>query len=147
MKSCFFIGHRDTSREIHPLVKAQIINHIESYGVTEFIVGSYGAFDSICTSVLCEIKKDYPFIRLYILLPYLNKVNQDDIPLCFDGSIYPEGLENTPPRFAIVKANKYAVDHCRYLIAHCCHNASNTARIIEYAEIRQRKGHIHITKI
>ena len=119
-KSCFFIGHRDTSWEIYSLVKAQIIQHIEIHGVTEFIVGNYGAFDSVCTAALCEIKREYPFIRLYLLLPYLNKTYNDDIPKYFDGSVYPDGLEKTPQRYAIIKANRYAVDHCDYLIAHCC---------------------------
>ena len=145
-KSCFFIGHRDSSWELYPLVKAEIINHIENYGVTEFIVGKYGAFDSICTSALSRIKQDYPHIKLYLLLPYLNQVSHDDIPTGFDGSIYPEGLENTPLRFAILKANKYAVDFCSYLIAHCHCNASNTAGLINYAKTRKSRE-IHITLI
>ena len=38
-KSCFFIGHRETSEEIYPALYAAVEQHILEYGVTEFIVG------------------------------------------------------------------------------------------------------------
>ena len=37
-KSCFFIGHRETSEEIYPALYAAVEQHILEYGVTEFIV-------------------------------------------------------------------------------------------------------------
>ena len=39
MKSCFFIGHREASEEIYPVLYAAVEQHIVEYGVTEFIVG------------------------------------------------------------------------------------------------------------
>ena len=41
-KSCFFIGHREASEEIYPVLYAAVEQHIVEYGVTEFIVGHYG---------------------------------------------------------------------------------------------------------
>ena len=49
-KSCFFIGHRETSEEICPALYAAVEQHILEYGVTEFIVGHYGGFDRLAAS-------------------------------------------------------------------------------------------------
>ena len=46
-KSCFFIGHRETSEAIYPTLYAAVEQHILEYGVTEFIVGHYGVFDRL----------------------------------------------------------------------------------------------------
>lgn len=46
-KGCFFIGHRETSEEIYPVLCAVVEEHIVRYGVTEFIVGRYGCFDGL----------------------------------------------------------------------------------------------------
>ncbi len=146
-KICFFIGHRDASHEIYFKLKNVIINHIEAFGVSEFIVGNYGSFDSICAHVLTEIKKDHPFIKLYLLLPYHPSVKRYDIPKGFDGSIYPEGMENVPPRYAISIANKKIIDGSNYLIAYYRYGATNTAGLLEYAKRREKRGFIKITVI
>ena len=46
-KSCFFIGHRETSEAIYLALYAVVEQHILEYGVTEFIVGHYGGFDRL----------------------------------------------------------------------------------------------------
>ena len=46
-KSCFFIGHREASEEIYPVLYAAVEQHIVEYGVTEFFVGHYGGFDRL----------------------------------------------------------------------------------------------------
>lgn len=45
MNSCFFIGHREASEDILPELTEAVKRHTADYGVTEFIVGSYGGFD------------------------------------------------------------------------------------------------------
>ena len=51
-KSCFFIGHRETSEAIYPALYAVVEQHILEYGVTEFIVGHYGGFDRLAASAI-----------------------------------------------------------------------------------------------
>ncbi len=46
-------------------------------------------------------------------------------PPGFDGTFYPPGMETVPKRAAIVRANRYMVDHSDYLIAYAWHPASN----------------------
>lgn len=59
-KSCFFIGHRETSEEVYPELYAAVEQHIVEYGVTEFIVGHYGGFDRLAAKAVIEAKKTHP---------------------------------------------------------------------------------------
>lgn len=70
MKSCFFIGHRDTPAEIYQDLLLGVEKHIWEYDASEFIVGHYGAFDSMAVRAVTEAKKKYPGISLVMLLPY-----------------------------------------------------------------------------
>lgn len=76
MKSCFFIGHREASEEIYPVLYAAVEQHIVEYGVTEFIVGHYGGFDRLAASAVKEAKRFYPEVKLILLLPY----HQQSVP-------------------------------------------------------------------
>lgn len=58
-KRCFFIGHRDTPEEILYALRMAIEKHIVRYGVKEFVVGDYGAFDRYARTVLLEAKQQY----------------------------------------------------------------------------------------
>ena len=140
-KSCFFIGHRETSEEVYPELYAAVEQHIVEYGVTEFIVGHYGGFDRLAAKAVIEAKKTHPGVVLTLLLPYHPAERPVDPPEGFDGTYYPPGMERVPRRVAIVRANRYMVDHVDYLIAYAWHPASSARELVEYA---QRKQQIHI---
>lgn len=70
MKSCFFIGHRESSCSLLPLLDSAVEQHITEFGVGEFIVGGYGNFDRMVTATLRKMKMKYPHIFLTLLLPY-----------------------------------------------------------------------------
>ena len=70
MKTCFFIGHRDAPPEIFPALCEVIEQHILGYGVTEFVVGNYGAFDRMAARAVIAAKTRHPHISLLMLLPY-----------------------------------------------------------------------------
>ena len=144
-KSCFFIGHREASEEIYPALYAAVEQHILEYGVTEFIVGHYGGFDRLAASAVKEAKRFYPEVRLILLLPY--HPAERPIPMIggFEGTFYPPGMESVPRKVAIVRANRYVVDHVDYLIAYAWHPASNARELVEYAQKRQQKNCIQVT--
>ena len=146
-KSCFFIGHRETSEEIYPALYAAVEQHILEYGVTEFIVGHYGGFDRLAASAVKEAKRFYPEVRLILLLPY--HPAERPIPMLegFDRTFYPPGMESVPRKVAIVRANRYVVDHVDYLIAYAWHPASNARELLEYAKRREKRDLISITSI
>ena len=146
-KSCFFIGHRESSEEIYPALYAAVEQHIVEYGVTEFIVGHYGGFDRLSASAVKAAKQFYPDVKLILLLPYHPAERPIPTPDGFDGTFYPPGMESVPRKVAIVRANRYVVDHVDYLIAYARHPASNARELLEYAKRREKRDLISITSI
>ena len=146
-KSCFFIGHRESSEEIYPALYAAVEQHIVEYGVTEFIVGHYGGFDRLAASAVKEVKCFYPEVKLTLLLPYHPAERPIPKPDGFDKTFYPPGMESVPRKVAIVRANRYVVDHVDYLIAYAWHPASNARELLEYAKRREKRDLISITSI
>ena len=144
-KSCFFIGHREASEEISPALYAAVEQHIVEYGVTEFIAGHYGGFDRLAALAVKEAKRFYPEVKLTLLLPYHPAERPIPMPDGFDSTYYPPGMESVPRKVAIVRANRYVVDHVDYLIAYVWHPASNAREIVEYAQKRQQKNCIQVT--
>ncbi len=142
-KRCFFIGHRETSENIYPLLYAAVEKHIIEYGVTEFIVGKYGNFDRLAAKAVIETKQKYPNIVLSLLTPYHPAKRPIKKPVGFDDIYFPEGMEKIPPKAAIIRANRYVVNHVNYLIAYVWHPASNAQDLVEYA----RKQNLIITVI
>lgn len=131
-KRCFFIGHRDTPEDILYALRMSIEKHIVRYGVEEFVVGNYGAFDRYARMALLEARQQYPQIALIQLAPYQREGKHFKLWEGFQGVFCPPIPANTPKRLYIVKANKYMVEHCDYLIA-CTWKQGNSKRIMEYA--------------
>ena len=112
-------------------------HHIVHCGVTEFIVGNYGGFDRMAARAVISAKALYPGITLLLLLSYHPAERPIETPPGFDGTFYPPGMESVPRRYAIVRANRYMIDHVDYLIAYAWHPASNAKELTAYA---LRKG-------
>ena len=144
-KSCFFIGHREASSELLPVLRQTIEKHICEYGVTEFIVGGYGAFDHLAARAVILLRQQYPQITLYLLIPYHPAERPIETPPGFDNTYYPPGMEKVPRKLAIVRANRYMVEHVDYLIAYAWHPASNARDLVEYAKKREQRNLISVT--
>ena len=147
MKSCFFIGHREANESLLPRLELEIERLIRSEQVRCFYVGGYGGFDGIAATAVKRAKKTHPDITLMLVLPYHPAERPVEKPPGYDGTYYPEGLEKTPRPFAIVKANQLMVDSCEWLICFVRHGASNSRKLLEYAQRREKKGLIQITNI
>ena len=137
---CFFLGHRDATDDVRPALVQAVERSITQHGVTEFVVGHYGSFDRMASSVVRAAKVVHPIIKLTLLLPYYTN-HTANIGEGYDGFFYPEGQEAIPKRAAIVRANRYMIDHCDYLILYARHIGSNSREFLEYAQRRfQRTG-------
>ncbi len=110
-----FFGHRDAPSTIRGKLKDILVELIEKEDATTFYVGNQGNFDSTVLSVLNELSKKYPHIDYAVMLAYFptEKDNFGDIT-----TIYPEGLEGTPPRFAISKRNKIMLSKADTVVAY-----------------------------
>lgn len=136
-KKCFMFGHRDATDVLMPELVRVITRYVEEEQVGEFIVGSYGGFDHLAARAAAEVKKYHPHVRLVLLLPYHPAVRAAALPEGFDESWYPDGMENVPPRLAIVRANRRAIDCADCVIAYVWQTASNARNALEYAQKRR----------
>ena len=145
--SCFFIGYREAGERLLPRLEPVIERLITEENVRYFYVGGYGGFDRIAAAAVKRTKQKYPDITLMLVLPYHPADRPIDTPNGFDGTYYPDGLENTPRRYAIVRTNQIMVDTCDWLVCYVRHGASNSRNLLEYAERRKGKGLIQIINI
>ena len=70
------------------------------------------------------------------MLPYYPEDRAISVPPIFDGTFYPPGMEFCPKRYAIVRANQYAIERSDYLIAYVT-GVEKSRDFLSYAE---RKG-------
>lgn len=146
-RSCFFIGHREADERLLPRLELVIDQLIREENVCYFYVGGYGGFDRIAAAAIKRAKQKYPDITLMLVLPYHPAERTVPTPNGFDGTYHPNGLENTPWRYAIVRANHIMVDTCDWLVCYVRHGASNSRNLLEYAERRKEKRLIQVVNI
>jgi hypothetical protein len=146
-KSCFFIGHRDADERLLPRLELVIDRLIQEENVRYFYVGGYGGFDRVAVAAVRRMKQKYPDITLMLVLPYHPAERPTEAPEGFDGTYHPDGLESTPKRYAIVRANRIMVDTCDWLVCYVRHGASNSRKLLDYAEHLNNMGLIQIFNV
>ena len=135
-KSCFFIGHRYADERIYEKLLATVDTHISEYGVTDFLVGHYGDFDRMAARSVAEARRAHPGISLTMMLPYYPEDRVISVPPIFDGTFYPPDMELCPKRYAIVRANQYAIAHSDYLIAY----VTGVGKSRDFLDYAKQKG-------
>lgn len=135
MKTCFLFGHRDAPYDLLPRIKTAVEYHYSQLGIHQFIVGGYGNFDRIARSAVKTVKQHHSDINLLLLIPYHPATRSTEVPPGFDGTFYPEGMENVPKKFAIVRANQYMVKNADTIICYVKH-FGNTRALLEQAQKR-----------
>jgi len=146
VSTCFFIGSRYATSVVRKPLDEAIERHIVDYGVTEFVVGHYGGFDLEVIGALRRAKKRHPGITLLLLIPYHPHDRPVEAPEGFDGTYYPEGMERVPKRLAIIRANRYMVEHSGYLIAYI-NGVGKSRDLAEYAKRREARGLICVEEL
>lgn len=132
---CTFFGHRDCPSSIAVPLRTTLIQLIEHHHVHTFYVGNHGTFDRIVYSVLQELSEQYPYISYYVVLAYLPTKSSDTQEA---QTIYPEGIELTPKRFAILYRNRWMLDHSDIVVTYVRHSWGGAAQFTDMA-IRQKK--------
>ncbi len=138
---CTFFGNRDAPNEIEPLLYQTIIHLVKNKGVTMFYVGNHGRFDRMVYHCLKKIKKHFPMIRYYVVLAYLPRIEEDSEYYQQEETLYPEGLERVPFRFAIIKRNQWMLERSAFLITYVAHTQGGAGTFQELAE---KKGKVVI---
>lgn len=138
MPACTFFGHRDCPESIKPKLRLTLVDLIERLHVHQFYVGCQGAFDALAVSVLQELSEKYPYIHYEIVLEQLPGKCKSFHTLDFSHTVFPEELENVPPRWAIARRNEWMLKHSDYVIAYVSHSWGSAAQIIKKT-IHQKK--------
>lgn len=133
---CGFCGHSDAPETLRPQLQQAIATLINSGQADTFYVGNHGAFDRMAAGILSDLQRVHPQIRYAVVLAYLptqkTLVGLGDVP-----TIYPEGLELVPKRYAIVHRNRWIAEQSDTMIAYVTHSFGGAAQTLAYA---RRKG-------
>ena len=133
---CTFFGHRDAPSKMEGTIR-ETIERLISEGVTCFYVGNNGNFDSMVHRQLKQLREKYPHIRYYVVLAYMPTEKYEFDTTDYGETIYPEGLESVPPRFAISKRNQWMVEKSEIVVAYVKYSTGGAAQAKKIAE---RKG-------
>ncbi len=127
---CTFFGHKDTPDAIYPVLEKTISETIQKYPDIKFYVGHNGHFDGLARRALKKLSARYTVVLAYL------PARRDEVLFRGEDTLYPEGLETVPKRYAISHRNKWLVNNSDMVIAYITHTASRAAEFVEYAEHR-----------
>ena len=133
MSACTFFGHRFVPDKIEPTLRSTLIDLIENHDVKRFYVGNHGSFDAIVRRVLRDLSFTYS-ITYYVVIAYLPEKNNQD---CSD-TIFPEGMETVPKRFAIFYRNKWMIERSDYVVTYVTHQIGSGAA--QFKELAEKQG-------
>ena len=132
MKSCTFYGHASIPEDLKPVLKEKIRKLITEYNVTQFYIGDKGGFDLMVIKCVSELKEEYPRIDFSVVLSYIpgkKTLWNESLP----NTVYPDGLEKVPPKFAILRRNQIMAENSDYAIVYI-HRFGGAATAAEYAD-------------
>ena len=132
---CTFFGHHDCPSSIKPLLKETIKEQIGE-GITDFYVGNNGNFDRMAIDCLRELKQEYPELRFVVVLAYLPAKNDLGKP---SETMYPEGMESVPKRFAIDYRNRWILRRSDVIITYVTRPWGGATKFAEIAEKQGKK--------
>lgn len=131
--TCTFFGHANAPIEIREQLKETIIKLITERDTDRFYVGNHGNFDKMVLSVLKEISTAYPQIDYCVVYAYLPKECD------FVHTVYPEGIETVPKRFAIEFRNKWMIKQSDIVVTYIQHSFGGAAKFRDIAEKQGRE--------
>ena len=111
--------------EIRKRLRTRVIRLINE-GVNTFYSGYASGFDTEAALTVNELKKEYPHIKLVLVLPY-----RQDVKISYDECVciaekYRKGC------FHI--RNRFLVDNSSYCICYLTENTGGTAYTVDYAK-------------
>lgn len=143
MSVCTFFGHHDCPAEVKSKLREILIDLIENHSVDVFYVGNKGAYDRMVRAVLRELAQEYAHIHYAVVLERIPGKRDEDIPEDYSDTMLPEGIEEVPPRFAIVWRNKWMLRQSDYVVTYVTHSWGGAAQFAAMSE-RQKKTVIRL---
>ena len=133
--TCCFFGHREVTHNIREKLIKIIEKLVTEGGVTDFYIGHQGQFDNMAYSVLKELKSNYPHIRHTVVLAYMPDEHIREV--YGEDTLFPDGMESAPRRFAISKRNDWMIQHSDYAVCYVHKITGGAAKFRDKAEKRR----------
>ena len=146
MSVCALFGNRYVYENIDNRPETVLIELIENKKVKRLYVGNNGAFDRMAIAKLESLKRKYLHIEYTIVLAYLPANANEQSGNIIADTIYPDGLELVPRRFAISKRNSWMIDQSEYVVTYV-KNTTGCANKLKLMAIRKGKNVIDIAEI
>ena len=140
MTACTFAGHREVHHAgMDEKIEKAIRELLETDSEFVFYTGGMGEFDTRCASAVRVAKRQYPRlkIRLVLVLPYMsNRLNTEKeyYKYCYDDILIPQELCGVHYKAAIEKQNHWMVDRADCLIAYLCRDFGGAFETVKYAK-------------
>lgn len=141
-----FFGHHDAPENIKEMIADHVKEEILK-GETEFLVGNHGHYDYMVLSVLRAMKEAHPHICYSVVLAYMPDGSPDEYSFIKpEETMYPEGLESVPRKFAIVWRNDWMLKQSNTVICYAKHHFGGAGKFTEKA-IKQKKRVINLAEV
>ena len=135
---CCGFGHRVMLMDIEKPLRELVERLVAERGADVFYTGGMGEFDELFARTVRGIKRDCPFLRLVLVMPYLTaRLNVDKAlyEAQYDEILIPAELDGVHPKSAISLRNRWMVDRSEIVISALHRNYGGAANAIRYAEI------------
>lgn len=117
--TCCFFGYSNCPFGIRPKIKSEVEKMMEEPGKVKFYVGNHGQFDGMVRGIMKELISERKNVAYSVVLAYIpGQKYEFDLPDQYADTIYPDGLENVPQRFAICKRNDWMIDNSDAVICY-----------------------------
>ena len=138
---CSFFGHRNVPDWLGGILEGELKKIIESADSDiTFYVGNKGGFDRLVQRMLSLLIKEYPKIKVYVILDYLPSEKENYFGL---SAIMPDGFEQAPKRFAMSYRNRWMINECDLAVVYYYDVTGNTRKHVDMLE-RKNKTIINI---
>ena len=129
--TCMFCGHADALPFVGDALERAVADLINVRAVRMFYIGHHRNFDRMALIVMRKMQKAFPDIAYAVVLAYMQgKVPtfESDTP-----TMYPEGLELVPRKFAISHRNRWMTANSDIAVAYVNRGYGGAAQTIVYA--------------
>ena len=137
--TCCFFGHKDAPSSIYEKLEEAVEKIIVEDGVSSFLVGNQGQFDSMALSALRKLKLKYPHITYNVVLAYMPAEKEMWSPYEYGETMLPGGIESVHPRYAVSWRNKWMVNESDMVICYITHGWGGAAKYVELAEKKGKR--------
>ena len=103
-------------------------------GKVTFYVGNHGQFDGMVRGIMKELISEGKDVDYSVVLAYIpGQKYEFDLPDQYADTIYPDGLENVPYKFAICRRNEWMLKRSEILVTYVRHNSGGVFKFKEKA--------------